>query len=600
MVGGYNRAIDAMQEQSPIHRLSDRVHGRVAPSVGAIEDGARDALGAGRPINGRYRLGARLGRGRLGEIFEAFDLADRDLGVERRKAVQLLSPSVVSDSGFTERLTQAYEALRTGVHPNLVHIFDVGRDGQHQYLVMELLEGASLRTVLDDGVLPLEEALPVIGAVGSALAYLHVKGIVHDNVRPEQVFVTQDYEVKLLDVVPLPLRDTPAEVSDDIFGLACLAYTLLAGRHPYNACSAREAQRAGLKLAPIAALPAGRWAALERGLALSAENRPSSVTEFMLELGLRGAERLRAGPESPQPEARTAPESHVGLAPARPDRALLPFAWTDYATENRWRPRAKSRLTQLSVILLTGAVLLGGAAFLTNETLRSATADLFALAAPGVEDVGNELRVTPPAERELAANPAPGEPPVATDIVESAPAGVAPEPEPPVATNRVESSGELGAQAPPVVASDPEPVAGAEIAVVPPEAPAPAGPEPSAASAAGEAEASLGFAASVVAVPETDPAARVVLERSGDASSSQTVVWWTTDGTALADEDYADLGERTETLGAGEVERTLLVPLIQDTVPEPAAQFFVHVGRYDQRRRHLDLVSSVRVEIRAD
>jgi hypothetical protein len=569
--------------------------------VDGIDDGAADTMGSARLINGRYRLGARLGRGRLGEIFEAHDLADRDLGVEHRKALQLLAPNVVSDPGFAERLARAYDALRTGVHPNLVRIFDIGRDGQHHYLVMELLAGASLRTVLDDAeVLPLEETLPVIGAVGSALAYLHVKGVVHDNIQPDQVFVTHDYEVKLLDVVPLSLRETPAKVSDDVFGLACLAYTLLAGRHPYNACSAREAQRAGLKLAPITGLPAETWAALEHGLALSAETRPASVTELMLELGLRGAERLPAGSESQtRPEAHTARESHTWPARARTDPALHPFDWTDYGAENRARQRTTSRFGQVSVILLAGAAVLAGAIFLTNESLRTTTTDLFARGAPPIEDAGNQSLVPPSAEPELAISPATGEPPVATSSVESsgelgvkAPPVVASEPEPPTTSN--------AESVPAVVELESEPVAGAEIAVVPPEAPATASQPPTDAADVSDEEPRLGFAASVIAAAETDPAARVVLERSGNTNIPETVVWWTTDGTAIADEDYADLGERTETLGPGEVERTLLVPLIQDTVPESAEQFHVHVGRYDQSRRHLALVSSVRVEIRAD
>jgi hypothetical protein len=588
-----------MQEQTHIQRLSDRVQGRVPPSVDAINDGA-DAPGAARPIDGRYRLGARLGRGRLGEIFEALDLADRDLGVERRKAVQLLAPTAASDAAFVQRLARAYEALRTVGHRNLVNVFDVGRDGQRHYLVMELLAGASLRTVLDDaGVLPLDEALPVIGAVGNALSYLHVKGVVHGNVRPEQVFVTFEYEVKLLDIVPLPLPESPAETSDDVFGLACLAYTLLAGRHPFNECSAREALRAGMRPAPIATLPATKWVALERGLALSPKARPASITELMVELGLEGTERLRAGPEA-ELDARASTASRAGterrmesVSSAGPEAsasyepalepAPLPILRPQYLAESQVRARGTDSSTR-SVILLVAAGVLVGATFLAHDRLRNVTADLFALAAP-------ERAASMPSTE------APRDPPAAMSRVESADeigaqaaSVVAPGPEPPV-TSSVE---------PARVDVAPEPVAGAEIAVVPPEAPAPTGPEPAEPAAASVVEARLGFAASVVAATEDDPAARVVLARSGDTSSQATFVWWTTDGTAVAEEDYADLGERTETLARGEVERALFVPLVQDAAPESAEHFFVHVGSYDQSRRHLALTSSVRVEIRAD
>jgi hypothetical protein len=573
-----------MQEQTYIQRLSDRVKGRL-PAEGASDGGvAAEGTEAARPINGRYELGAPVGRGRVGEIFEALDLADGDLGAERRKAVQLLAPTAVSDAGFAQRLARAYEALRTGGHPNLVKILDVGRDGQRHYLVMELLAGVSLRAVLDDArVLPLDEALPVVSAVGNALVYLHAKGFVHGNVRPEQVFVTFDYEVKLLDLVPLPPREARPEVSDDVYDLACLAYTLLTGRHPYNACSAREARRAGLGLAPIASLPAAKWAALERGLALSPENRIASVTGLMVELGLDGTERLRAGTElHAGSELRAVPEPPAERAPA-PEPLPPPIIRPEWVAHNQLRARGTGRHALRLIILLAVAVVLTAATFLDHDRLRSTTADLFTLAAPRVEEAWSRLSVPSPERRESVAGtlPAPealGESPVATSIVESAP---------------------IDLESEPVVVAPPQPVAGAEVAAAPPVDPAPAVSEPTVPSGAGEAAAELRFAASVVTVSESDPAARVVLERLGAASSPETVVWWTTAGTAVADQDYADLGERTETLVPGEVERALFVPLIQDAVPESTETFFVHLGRYDQTRRHLGLLSSVRVEIRA-
>jgi hypothetical protein len=235
-------------------------------------------------------------------------------------------------------------------------------------------------------------------------------------------------------------------------------------------------------------------------------------------------------------------------------------------------------------LLVAGAVLVS-ATFFAHDRLRNATADLFTLAAPLVQAGRNQLPAPSPAERELAASVAASEPSGATGIVESAPPDVAREQEPSVGTSSVESAPDV----------TPDPVVGAEIAVVPPGDPATAAAEPTVPTAASKAQ--LRFAETVVAVAENEPAARIVLERSGDASASETVVWWTTAGTAVADEDYADLGERTETLARGEAERALFVPLIQDTVPESAETFTVHIGRYDQRSRHLDLVSSVRVEI---
>ena len=80
---------------------------------------------------------------------------------------------------------------------------------------------------------------------------------------------------------------------------------------------------------------------------------------------------------------------------------------------------------------------------------------------------------------------------------------------------------------------------------------------------------------------EGDVAARIVIRRSGDLSGAATVSWWTVEGTALADSDYADLGARVEQFAPGEASRTVYVPLTNDAVAEPAKSFGVRLGRRD-------------------
>ena len=108
-------------------------------------------------------------------------------------------------------------------------------------------------------------------AVGDALEYLHAKAMVHAGLRPENVLVTFGYEVKLLDIVPsgwlaspIDALGVPARAPDrreDVFGLACLAYEMLAGRHPYNGNTAQEALRAGLEAARPDGLDDRQWRA---------------------------------------------------------------------------------------------------------------------------------------------------------------------------------------------------------------------------------------------------------------------------------------------------------------------------------------------------
>ncbi len=261
-----------------------------------------------------YRLRARLGSGRLGAIYEAQDDLSRSSGSQHFVAIQLIDENTASRPGFAADFERGAQELRSLSHPNIVKLLEYGRDRDRLYLVNELLESASVRFVLNDvAELPLEEASAVMRAVGDALQYLHAKSIVHGNVKPGNVLVTFGYEVKLLDIVPSGWLENPADElgvparqpdkRDDVFGLACLAYEMLAGRHPFNGNTAQEAYRAGLEAAPIATLSAQQWNALARALSVHRDDRTPNVAQFLDDFGVAGVERLRsivsAGAEAP-------------------------------------------------------------------------------------------------------------------------------------------------------------------------------------------------------------------------------------------------------------------------------------------------------------
>jgi tRNA A-37 threonylcarbamoyl transferase component Bud32 len=201
---------------------------------------------------GRYRVGKQLGVGGMGTIFEAYDaLARRQVAYKRLK--------VANESART-RLTalfeREYNALRQLKHPNIVEVYDYGLDNEGPFYTMELLAGNDLA-----GAAPLafKEACRIVRDVASALALLHARRLVHRDVTPANVRLTEDGRAKLIDfgalsefgvaqeivgtpafVAPECLAGQPLDARTDLFSLGGLAYWALTRRHAYPARSMGE------------------------------------------------------------------------------------------------------------------------------------------------------------------------------------------------------------------------------------------------------------------------------------------------------------------------------------------------------------------------
>ncbi|HSK25504.1 MAG TPA: Stk1 family PASTA domain-containing Ser/Thr kinase [Jiangellales bacterium] len=149
----------------------------------------------GRLLDGRYRVGPRLAKGGMATVYEALDTRlDRDV------ALKVMHPGLVEDHDFVTRfIGEARSAARLS-HPNVVAVFDQGEDDGLVYLAMELVSGRTLRQVLrSNGKLPAGTALEVMEQVLGALSAAHAAGIVHRDVKPENVLVGDDGRVKVAD-----------------------------------------------------------------------------------------------------------------------------------------------------------------------------------------------------------------------------------------------------------------------------------------------------------------------------------------------------------------------------------------------------------------
>jgi hypothetical protein len=544
-------------------------------------------------IGERYRLGERIGRGRLGQIYAASETAEGGFGEARQVAIQLLDADVVSNQRRVDELRRGFAALRSAPHPNVVEILEFSRDRSRFFLVMELLDGASLRFVLDDATtLPTTESAAMARAVGDALQYLHAKSLVHGALRAENVFITFDYGVKLLDIAPLgrlssapyyvedmEQRGSPAPLDkrDDVFGLACLTYELLSGRHPFNANSPLEAYRAALKPQPIDALTVRQWQALTRALSLLRAQRTPTVAEFLEQFGVTGAERLR--PDSdPAEVSAPAPVSNPDARDPRPVTYLAPRADTDHRDlRRRPRPAARRPLGRMLWTLLQLAVVagLGGVVYFQHDRLRDGAAQLMADLDAGWRNAPSE--------------------PISVNVSPARAAGVEVALAPPASPSVVE--GGVEPQLAPTETNPAQAIA-AETAVIEAAAPIEA-PRIEPAAPRLPAEPRFRFADSVVTVAEGQGAAQIVVERSDDTAAA-SLVWWTAADTAIAGEDYADFGQSTEDFAPGEQSRVLLVPLVSDSVPETRESFYVHLGRVDTRQGRLEPLATSRVEISDD
>jgi serine/threonine protein kinase len=217
---------------------------------------------SGVEIAGRYRLESRLGFGGMSTVHLALDLR-----LERQVAVKLLAEHLAEDPAFVSRFQREAQAAARLVHPNVVQVFDSGRDertGQY-FIVMEYIEGSSCAEILrDQGWVEVDEALAIIEQACEGLHYAHRHGVVHRDVKPGNLLRAREGEVKLADfgiakateqssitqvgsvlgtaayLAPEQARGEEAGPSADLYGLGVVTYQLISGRLPYEATSLTE------------------------------------------------------------------------------------------------------------------------------------------------------------------------------------------------------------------------------------------------------------------------------------------------------------------------------------------------------------------------
>jgi serine/threonine protein kinase len=285
-------------------------------------------------IASRYRIEGRLGVGGMSTVHLAFDSR-----LERYVAIKLLAAHLADDPTFVSRFRREALAAARLVHPNIVQVFDFGFDaGHHQhFIVMEHVSGNSCAELLRDrGHLDVEQALDIVTQACRGLEYAHRNGVVHRDVKPGNLLVSDTGVVKLADfgiaraadqssitqvgsvlgtaayLSPEQARGEEAGPRADLYSLGVVTYQLMSGRLPYEANSLSELalkqQREGPT--PLDELnpqvPHALAQAVAMTLAIDQRARPADALEL--------AEALREGSRGIAPAGASSPEFATSAA----------------------------------------------------------------------------------------------------------------------------------------------------------------------------------------------------------------------------------------------------------------------------------------------
>lgn len=322
-----------------------------------------------RTLGGRYRLDEPVGSGGMATVWRGYDLR-----LQRTVAVKLPAPHLARSAQTQQRTTAEAQTVARLTHPNIAAVFDTGRvrsglRNRLPYLVMEFVEGHSLQTRLR-GVQPMHwtTAVKICAQVAAALAAAHERGIVHRDVKPDNIMLTRDV-VKVVDfglaaLLPIPatstrirlgtpeymapeqLRGEPVTAAGDVYALGTVLYRLLTGSLPWHATTRRGTIRIResapvIRMPPTSGVPGDVIALCDRCLSNRPEDRPTSRL---------AADTLRSA------LIEHGPDQSAGMDPAMPPAGSPPTVTPRAATPRR-EPAPRRPITRR--LLAAGAALAG-------------------------------------------------------------------------------------------------------------------------------------------------------------------------------------------------------------------------------------------------
>ncbi|MBX3066788.1 MAG: serine/threonine protein kinase [Anaerolineae bacterium] len=219
-------------------------------------------------LNGRYRLITQHGSGGMSVVYKA-----QDLRLGRIVAVKILRPSLTTDPSFLQRFQQEARNVANLAHPNIVTLHDFGQDGNNYYMVMEFIDGQDLKKIIRASApFSVERALHVAIQICAGIGYAHRAGLVHADVKPQNILITGNDTVKVTDFgiaqalsvaqnmerqsvvwgsphyfAPEQATGEPPNTASDVYAIGIVTFEMLTGRLPYSGSDQQELAMAHIR-----------------------------------------------------------------------------------------------------------------------------------------------------------------------------------------------------------------------------------------------------------------------------------------------------------------------------------------------------------------
>jgi eukaryotic-like serine/threonine-protein kinase len=393
----------------------------------------------------RYEVGRLLGAGGMAEVFEG-----RDRLLARRVAIKVLQAQLVRDPSFLIRFKREAQAAASLSHPNIVGVYDTGSEDGTHFIVMEYVDGRTLKDVIRaEGPLYPERAAEICADVCSALVAAHARGLIHRDIKPGNVMLTPDGKVKVMDfgiarattsetitqtaavvgtaqyISPEQAQGQAVDYRSDLYSLGCCLYEMLTGTVPFTGATPVAIAYRHVREDPTpprmlnADVPAPLEAICLKAMAKLPDNRYQTAAEFQSDL-----ERFRNGQTvqaTPLLDAAATTE-----AIPRGDGGADPTAMLGGATAagGYAEPYEEERRTSVGwiVVSLLALLAVGAAAFFITRALTgtdtptATTVTVATTAAPTTAPPTTEPPTTePPTTEPPTTEPPTTEPPTTQD-----------------------------------------------------------------------------------------------------------------------------------------------------------------------------------------